>query len=73
MNLFRPLPPHLNPTGVEYDPEEDEPILEAAWPHIQIVYEFFLRFVESPEFNAGIAKQVITHGFISQVFTINNA
>ena len=29
--------------GAEFDPEEDEPTLEAAWPHLQLVYEFFLR------------------------------
>lgn len=43
INLFRPLPPHINPNGAQYDPEEDEPILEEAWPHIHIVYELFLR------------------------------
>lgn len=35
MNLFRTLPPSSNPTGAEFDPEEDEPTLEAAWPHLQ--------------------------------------
>ena len=38
-NLFRTLPPQVNPNGDAYDPEEDEPVLEAAWPHLQIVYE----------------------------------
>jgi serine/threonine-protein phosphatase 2A regulatory subunit B' len=42
-NLFRALPPSSNPNGAEFDPEEDEPTLEAAWPHLQLVYEFFLR------------------------------
>uniref|UniRef100_A0A672NMT6 Serine/threonine protein phosphatase 2A regulatory subunit n=1 Tax=Sinocyclocheilus grahami TaxID=75366 RepID=A0A672NMT6_SINGR len=41
INLFRTLPPSSNPTGAEFDPEEDEPTLEAAWPHLQ-VYAFFL-------------------------------
>lgn len=43
-NLFRALPPSSNPNGAEFDPEEDEPTLEAAWPHLQLVYEFFLRY-----------------------------
>ncbi|KAL1129541.1 hypothetical protein AAG570_012486 [Ranatra chinensis] len=43
VNLFRTLPPSSNPNGAEFDPEEDEPTLEAAWPHLQLVYEFFLR------------------------------
>lgn len=45
VNLFRTLPPSQNPSGAEFDPEEDEPTLEAAWPHLQYVYEFFLRLV----------------------------
>lgn len=36
MNLFRTLPPSSNPSGAEFDPEEDEPTLEAAWPHLQV-------------------------------------
>lgn len=35
-NLFRPLSPPTNPVGAEYDPDEDEPTLEAAWPHLQV-------------------------------------
>lgn len=35
-NVFRTLPPPSNPTGAEFDPEEDEPTLEASWPHLQV-------------------------------------
>ncbi|KAF8425492.1 phosphatase 2A regulatory B subunit-domain-containing protein [Tirmania nivea] len=63
-NLFRPIPPPMNPVGDAYDPEEDEPVLEVAWPHIQVVYEFFLRFIESQDFNTNIAKQFIDHHFV---------
>ncbi|KAG8875520.1 Serine/threonine-protein phosphatase 2A 56 kDa regulatory subunit delta isoform [Tulasnella sp. 331] len=65
-NLFRSIPPQVNPTGDAFDPEEDEPVLEMAWPHLQIVYEFFLRFVESPDFNTNVAKR-----YIDQTFVIN--
>jgi serine/threonine-protein phosphatase 2A regulatory subunit B' len=65
-NLFRSIPPPVNPTGDAYDPEEDEPVLELAWPHLQVVYEFFLRFVESPDFNTNVAKR-----FIDQAFVLN--
>lgn len=41
VNLFRTLPPSSNPNGAEFDPEEDEPTLEASWPHLQFVYELF--------------------------------
>lgn len=36
INLFRTLPPPENPNAAEFDPEEDEPTLEAAWPHLQV-------------------------------------
>lgn len=65
INIFRTLSPTTNPTGAEFDPEEDEPKLEAAWPHLQIVYEFFLRFLESPDFQANIAKEHIDHKFVA--------
>ncbi|TFK29872.1 protein phosphatase 2A regulatory B subunit [Coprinopsis marcescibilis] len=63
-NLFRSIPPPVNPTGDAFDPEEDEPVLELAWPHLQIVYEFFLRFVESPDFNTNLAKRYIDQPFV---------
>ena len=66
-NLFRPIPPPVNPQGEAFDPEEDEPVLEVAWPHIQVVYEFFLRFIESQDFNTNIAKAHIDHQFVLQV------
>ena len=69
-NLFRPIPPPMNPQGEAFDPEEDEPVLEVAWPHIQVVYEFFLRFIESPDFNTNIAKQFIDHSFVLQLLDL---
>jgi len=64
INIFRPIPPPVNPVGDIYDPDEDEPVYELAWPHMQMVYEFFLRFVESPDFNNTIAKPYIDHQFV---------
>ncbi|KAK3824800.1 MAG: protein phosphatase 2A regulatory B subunit [Benniella sp.] len=69
-NLFRTIPPQVNPTGEAFDPEEDEPVLELAWPHLQIVYEFFLRFIESADFNTNLAKKHIDHHFILQLLEL---
>lgn len=33
LNIFRTLPPS---DTLEFDPEEDEPTLEASWPHLQV-------------------------------------
>ncbi|ODM21203.1 hypothetical protein SI65_04256 [Aspergillus cristatus] len=69
-NLFRPIPPPLTPQGEAFDPEEDEPVLEVAWPHIQVVYEFFLRFIESQDFNTNVAKAYIDHHFVLQLLEL---
>ncbi|KAL4967176.1 protein phosphatase 2A regulatory subunit RTS1 [Aspergillus stella-maris] len=69
-NLFRPIPPPITPQGEAFDPEEDEPVLEVAWPHIQVVYEFFLRFIESQDFNTNIAKAYIDHHFVLQLLEL---
>lgn len=68
VNLFRTLPPSSNPS--EFDPEEDEPTLEAAWPHLQLVYEFYLRFLESPDFQPSIAKRYIDQKFVLQLLEL---
>ncbi|KAG6375231.1 protein phosphatase PP2A0 B subunit gamma isoform [Boletus reticuloceps] len=48
--------------GCEY--EDDVPVFELAWPHLQLVYEFFLRFIESPDFNTNLAKRYIDQAFV---------
>ncbi|XP_055905258.1 serine/threonine-protein phosphatase 2A 56 kDa regulatory subunit gamma isoform isoform X2 [Eupeodes corollae] len=70
VNLFRTLPPSSNPNGAEFDPEEDEPTLESSWPHLQFVYELFLRFLESPDFQPNIAKRYIDHQFVLQLLEL---
>jgi len=70
VNTFRSLPPSSNPAGAEFDPEEDEPTLEASWPHIQLIYEFFLRFLESPDFVPNIAKKFIDQKFVLELLNL---
>ncbi len=52
-NIFRTLgrgsPLSKTPT---LDPDEDEPNLEEAWPHYQIVYELLLKFIMTHEIDA---------------------
>jgi hypothetical protein len=69
-NLFRTIPPPSSSLGDAFDPEEDEPVLELSWPHLQLVYELFLRFVESTELNTSIAKKYIDHSFVVQLLDL---
>lgn len=69
-NLFRTLPPSSNPTGDAFDPEEDEAVLEAAWPHLEIVYQFFLGLIESAQFRPNIAETWINQKFVVKLLNL---
>jgi len=43
-NIFRTFLNKL-PSKAAVDPDEDEPHLEEAWPHLQLIYELLLKFV----------------------------
>ena len=62
INLFRALPP---PTA-DYDPEEDELTMELTWPHMQVVYELFLRFIVSTEVSGKVTKKYVDQAFLRQ-------
>jgi len=72
INLFRaPTPaPRENKVLESFDLEEEEPVMDPAWPHLQIVYELFLRFIQSPETDAKLAKRYIDHGFIIRLLDL---
>ena len=74
-NLFRALPPRSseqtgNAAGEHFDPEEEEPKLEPAWPHLQIVYEFLLRCVVSNEVDAKIGKKYVDNAFVLKLLEL---
>lgn len=71
-NLFRTLgtQPRENKVLEGFDLEEEEPLMDPAWPHLQIVYEFLLRFVASPETDAKLAKRYIDHSFVLRLLDL---
>ena len=71
-NLFRALTSQSYETkAIEgFDLEEEEPLIDPAWPHLQIVYEFLLRFVASPETDAKLAKRYIDHSFVLKLLDL---
>ncbi|KAG6494152.1 hypothetical protein ZIOFF_049171 [Zingiber officinale] len=75
VNNFRSLPPasHEN-TGVEpTDPEEEDPYLDPAWPHLQLVYELLLRYVVSSDTDTKVAKRYIDHSFVLRLLDLLNS
>ena len=69
-NLFRGLAPNNSQPHVQYDPDEDEPVLEVSWPHLQYVYEFLLRFVVSNETDPKVVKRYITQEFLVRLLDL---
>mmetsp|Transcript_11034 Transcript_11034/g.20289 ORF Transcript_11034/g.20289 Transcript_11034/m.20289 type:complete len:485 (+) Transcript_11034:161-1615(+) len=63
INLFRTLPPKVHLTMI--DPEEEEPVYEPSWPHLQIVYEFFLRFIVSGDLDVRLMRKYINASFVN--------
>lgn len=69
-NLFRTLPPARQHDVDNYDAEEEEPSLDPAWPHLQIVYEFLLRYVVSNDTDAKVAKKYIDQQFVLKLLEL---
>ncbi|PIN09094.1 Serine/threonine protein phosphatase 2A, regulatory subunit [Handroanthus impetiginosus] len=72
INLFRTLytQPRENKVVEGFDLEEEEPAMDPAWPHLQIVFEFLLRFVTSPETDAKLAKRYVDHSFVLRLLDL---
>lgn len=71
--MLRALPPRVNPMGEEFDPEEDEPVVEANWPILQLVYPLFVKFMESQAFNANAAKVFLNQDFVTRLLPLVNS
>lgn len=71
-NLFRTFPPpsHEKKALESYDQDEEDQMLEPAWSHLQVVYEFLLRFVASPETDAKLAKRYIDQAFVLKLLDL---
>ncbi|KAL2236080.1 serine/threonine protein phosphatase 2A 57 kDa regulatory subunit B' kappa isoform [Sesamum indicum] len=72
INLFRVFPPHCrsrNTSSGEND-NDDEPMFDPAWSHLQIVYDFLLKFVTSTSLEAKVAKKYINHSFILRIIDL---
>uniref|UniRef100_M4BF58 Uncharacterized protein n=1 Tax=Hyaloperonospora arabidopsidis (strain Emoy2) TaxID=559515 RepID=M4BF58_HYAAE len=76
VNIFRHLGRSLNAStinangNVEVAPEDDEPMLEPSWPHMQLVYEILLRFVLSKEVDSRTAKDYFSKRFMIKLLNL---
>lgn len=70
-NLFRVFPPsYRSGSSGSGENEEDEPVFDPSWPHLHLVYDLFLRFVNSPGLDAKVAKKYVDHSFILRLLEL---
>jgi serine/threonine-protein phosphatase 2A regulatory subunit B' len=73
-NLFRTLGcgshQQKSPT---LDPDEDEPNLEEAWPHYQVVYELLLKFIMNHDMDPADIRAALTETFILKMLELFNS
>ncbi|WJX16328.1 hypothetical protein P8452_06370 [Trifolium repens] len=73
INLFRVFPPNYRANGVVAsggENDDDDPMFDPAWPHLQLVYELLLKFISSSCLDAKVAKKYIDHSFISKLLEL---
>ncbi|XP_066360716.1 serine/threonine protein phosphatase 2A 57 kDa regulatory subunit B' kappa isoform [Miscanthus floridulus] len=71
INLFRAFPPNCrsgSSGGGEGD--EDEPMFDPAWCHLQLVYELLLKFIGSSSLDAKIGKKHFDHSFMVKLLNL---
>lgn len=70
-NLFRALPPSASVgQAISGESAEEEPVLEPSWSHLQIVYEFFLRFIVSQDVDIRMLKKYINGYFLLRLLEL---
>lgn len=59
-----------NKKSSSVDPDEDEPHLEEAWPHLQLVYELLLKFIMTNYITTQTISSNISNSFVKQMLDL---
>ncbi|GAV74843.1 B56 domain-containing protein [Cephalotus follicularis] len=72
VNLFRVFPPNYrsNSGSNSGENDDDEPMFDPSWPHLQIVYDLLLKFITSSCLDTKVAKKYIDHSFILRLLDL---
>ncbi|KAM0932627.1 putative protein phosphatase 2A, regulatory B subunit, B56, armadillo-like helical [Dioscorea sansibarensis] len=70
-NLFRVFPPNYRSgSSGSGENEEEEPMFDPAWSHLQGIYDLLHRFIASSSLDAKIGKKYIDHSFILRLLEL---
>ncbi|XP_057968702.1 serine/threonine protein phosphatase 2A 57 kDa regulatory subunit B' kappa isoform-like [Malania oleifera] len=70
INLFRVFPPKHRTSGSCGETEDEEPMFDPAWSHLQVVYDLLLRFISYSSLDAKLAKKYVDHYFILRLLDL---
>lgn len=69
-NIIRTFPPN---TLAYFNPDVDDPQLEASWPHLEVVYNVFLSVLDSQDFKPITVKAIIDRKFVLHLLMLLNS
>ncbi|XP_062090688.1 serine/threonine protein phosphatase 2A 57 kDa regulatory subunit B' kappa isoform-like [Humulus lupulus] len=69
-NLFRVFPPKYRSITGGGETEDEEPMFDPAWSHLQLVYDLLLRFFNCNSLDTKVAKKYVDHSFISRLLDL---
>ncbi|XP_006654758.1 serine/threonine protein phosphatase 2A 57 kDa regulatory subunit B' kappa isoform [Oryza brachyantha] len=70
VNLFRVFPPNYRSGSGGGEGDEEEPMFEPAWCHLQLVYELLLKFIGASSLDAKVGKKYFDHSFIVKLLNL---
>lgn len=69
-NIFRDLP-HVERVILDFvDPEEEEPLLDQAWPHLELVYEILIRILSLKDSDSTLIGKSIDATFLKKLLEL---
>ncbi|KAL6974342.1 hypothetical protein U1Q18_028525 [Sarracenia purpurea var. burkii] len=69
-NLFRYFPPKFRSYSTHGETEDEEPMFDPSWSHLQHVYDLLLRFISSDSLDVKVAKKYVDHSFILSLLNL---
>ncbi|KAJ7978847.1 Serine/threonine protein phosphatase 2A regulatory subunit [Quillaja saponaria] len=70
LNLFRVFPPKSRSNCIGRETEDEEPVFDPAWSHLQIVYDLLLQFISYNSLDVKVVKMYVDPTFILRLLDL---
>ncbi|PSS01851.1 Serine/threonine protein like [Actinidia chinensis var. chinensis] len=69
-NLFRDFPSKCRSYSARGETEDEEPMFDPAWSHLQLVYDLLFRFISYSSLDVKVAKKYVDDSFIVKLLDL---